>query len=51
MILDWSSGTETIMNESIIGLMNLGGSEGMTPEHGVIICPNLTRLQAIYHKY
>ena len=29
--MDWSNGDETIRNESIIGLMNLGGPEGMTP--------------------
>jgi hypothetical protein len=31
VIWDWSNGAETMRNESIIGLMNLGGSEGMTP--------------------
>ena len=29
--LDWSNGTETMRNETMYGLMNLGGSEGMTP--------------------
>jgi hypothetical protein len=29
--MDWSSGTKTIRNESIIGLMTWGGPETMTP--------------------
>ena len=28
--MDWSNGDDTIRDESIIGLVNLGGSEGMT---------------------
>ena len=29
--MDWSGGTETMRYESINGLINLGGSEGMRP--------------------
>ena len=29
--MDWSNGTETIMNETIHGLRTWGGPEGMTP--------------------
>jgi len=29
--MDWSNGTETMRNETMYGLMNWGGSEGMTP--------------------